>query len=69
MAEELSKKLNHHTLGFDVIRTKNDELKILEVNSWANFTGFADASNINMAEKIFNYYLDFAAKHKDKYNF
>ena len=69
LAEELSKKLNHHTLGFDVIRTKNGELKILEVNSWANFTGFADASNINMAEKIFNYYLDFAAKHKDKYNF
>ncbi|HOI59804.1 MAG TPA: hypothetical protein PKU93_00605 [Candidatus Pacearchaeota archaeon] len=59
LAETLALELNHHTLGFDIVKTKNDELKLLEVNSWANFEGFGRASNINMPEKIFNYYLEF----------
>lgn len=64
LAERLSLKLTHHTLGFDVIRLRNGELKVLEVNSWANFSGFGHASNINMAEKIFNYYLECFEKEK-----
>ena len=59
LAETLALELNHHTLGFDIVKTRNDELKLLEVNSWANFEGFGKASNINMPEKIFNYYLEF----------
>jgi len=58
--EDIAQKLNHQTLGFDVIKTKKGELKILEVNSWANFKAFGEASNINMPEKILNYYIEYA---------
>ncbi|MDD4358315.1 MAG: hypothetical protein PHY30_00690 [Candidatus Pacebacteria bacterium] len=58
-AENLAQELNHHTLGFDIVRLKNKELKILEVNSWANFGGFGEASGINMPEKIVNYFIEY----------
>lgn len=58
LAERLSLEIEHHILGFDIIRTKNGDLKLLEINAWPAFMGFEKASKINMAEKIFNYYLD-----------
>ena len=57
-AEKLSLELEHHVLGFDIVRTRSGELKLLEINAWPAFIGFEEASHINMAEKIFDYYLD-----------
>ncbi|MDD3032645.1 MAG: ATP-grasp domain-containing protein [Candidatus Pacebacteria bacterium] len=57
-AEKLSLEIKHHVLGFDIVKTKDGRLKILEINSWPSFIGFEEASHINMSEKIFNYYLD-----------
>ena len=57
-AEKLSLDIKHHVLGFDIVKTKKGEVKILEINSWPAFMGFEEASRINMSEKIFNYYLE-----------
>lgn len=56
-AERISLRIKHHILGFDIVRTKKGEFKILEINAWPSIIGFGASSGLNMPEKIFNYFL------------